>query len=114
MVTLVSPPQLIAQWEGLGVSDEVIAGALRANLRSVRRWRNGSSYPQNETRARLAALDSLYRRLIDSFAEADDLRVWLHADCQYLAGLKPVDALHAGRLERVEAAVEALDSGFFV
>jgi hypothetical protein len=39
---------------------------------------------------------------------------WLEADTRYLGGMKPIEALRAGRMDRVEAALEALDSGFVV
>ena len=107
------PVAILYRWGALQVSDAALAGALGVDVRALDRWRNGM-HPQRSVRERLAALARLHERLLESFDDADDLRVWLHADNRYLGGLKPVEALSAGRLDRVEAALEALDSGFFV
>ena len=61
-----------------------------------------------EQRRRLA----LAERLREAFGE--NAYEWLHADSRYLGGSKPIEALRAGRVDRVEAALEALDSGFFL
>jgi hypothetical protein len=88
---------------------------LEVSPRSPDRWREGT-YPQTETREKLATLDALYQRLMISFGDddAEALHTWLHADNRYLGGLKPDDALKAGRFDRVEAALVARDEGFFV
>jgi hypothetical protein len=39
---------------------------------------------------------------------------WLRSESRYLGGQRPLDALLAGEFDRVEAALEALDSGVFV
>ncbi len=108
-------PAILDNWNSCGVSDEILAAALGVSARTPDRWREGT-YPQTDTRERLAALDELYRRLTTSFGDDDveALRIWLHADNRYLGGLQPVDALKAGRFDRVEAALVALDEGFFV
>jgi hypothetical protein len=108
-------PTILDQWNSCGVSDEMLAAALGVTPRTPDRWRRGM-YPQTETRERLAALNELYERLITSFGVDDPeaLRTWLHGDNRYLGGLKPVDALEAGRFDRVEAALVALDEGFYV
>lgn len=113
MVSIVSPVAVLDRWSALRVPEEMLAGALAVDVRALSRWRQGM-HPQRATRERLAALDRLHGRLVESFGDADDLRAWLNADSRYLGGLKPVEALGAGRLDRVEAALEALDSGFFV
>jgi hypothetical protein len=48
------------------------------------------------------------------FGAPDRVQAWLRADSRYLGGLSPLDALRAGRIDRVEAAVEALASGIFL
>ncbi len=108
-----SPLLVLDAWRQLGVTDDVLARALDVDPRALERWQRGM-YPQIATRRRLAFLEQLHGRLRTTFGDDDAISHWLHADSRYLGGLKPVDALRAGRIDRVEAAVEALDSGNFV
>jgi uncharacterized protein (DUF2384 family) len=90
-----------------------LARALGADPRTVERWRSGT-YPQRETRQRLADLQHLHVHLRDTFASAEALKEWVHGPNRYLGGLSPADAIRVGRFDRVEAALEALDSGVFI
>jgi len=98
----------------LGLSDQELAQALGVHTRTVERWREGASYPQHEAREKLRALTQLTEHLTETFSAADAVQAWIHSSSRYLAGLTPVEALRAGRIDRVEAALEALNSGFFV
>lgn len=100
--------------EGLGLGPAELAGALGTSARTVERWRAGSTYPQRGARERLAGLVALEGRLAGTFADGGAARSWLQAPLPYLGGLTPLEALRAGRTDRVEAALEALDSGVFV
>ena len=93
----------------LSVNGSDIALALGTSLRSLRRWRSGENHPRCESRANLARLIALAGYLDEDFGE--DVGEWLHADSRYLEGLKPIEALRAGRIDQVEDALEALDSG---
>jgi DNA-binding transcriptional regulator YiaG len=99
---------------GLGLGGGELAGALGASVRTVERWRTGQTYPQHESRERLADLVAVEHRLGETFANPEAGRAWLHSSNPYLGGLTPLEALLAGRSDRVEAALEALDSGVFV
>jgi transcriptional regulator with XRE-family HTH domain len=98
----------------LGLSRSDLAQAVGVTSRSIDRWLSGDAFPQREARDRLASLESLAERLHETFTTEDAARAWLHDATRYLGGLTPADALRAGRLDRVEAALEALDSGIFV
>jgi len=80
--------------EGMGLSKKELADALGATPRTLERWRSGDTYPQRDTRRHLAALVEFDRHLGETFADREVVRV--------------------GRVDRVEAALEALDSGVFV
>jgi len=99
---------------GLGLSRGELACALGASARTVERWRTGQTYPQHEARERLAELVALEGRLGETFVDPEARRAWLRSGSPYLGGLTPLEALRAGRADRVEAALEALDSGVFV
>lgn len=115
LVLEVTPAQAVEQLErDFDLSRSELAGALGASPRTVERWRTGETHPQRGTRRRLAALIALDRRLRETFEDAEAGRAWLHASSRYLGGMTPADAVRVGRVDRVEAALEALDSGIFV
>ena len=97
-----------------GLTDGQLGGALGVNPRTIARWRSEERYPQHEARRRLAALLALRDRLGETFDGPEAVAAWLHGNSAYLRGIKPVEALAAGRIDAVEAALEALDSGVFV
>jgi uncharacterized protein (DUF2384 family) len=115
LVLETSPARAIEQISAeLVLTDRDLARILDADARTLSRWRRGSHYPQTETRRRLAALLALERRLAEGFTTPEARRDWLHAPSRYLGGLAPVEVLRAGRIDRVEDALEALDSGIFL
>lgn len=98
----------------LGVTDDELAQALDADRRTLRRWRAGAAYPQLMARQRLAALLALEQQLAETFTNTDAVRRWFHAPSRYLGGITPLEAVRAGRTDRVEAALGALDAGVFL
>ena len=110
-----TPAQALERLEGdLGLTRGELAAALGATPRTLERWRAAATHPQRDARRRLAALLNLDEHLRDTFTDREAAREWLRAPNPYLGGLTPSDALRAGRADRVEAALEALDSGVFV
>jgi uncharacterized protein (DUF2384 family) len=99
---------------GLGIPEVELAQALNANRRTLQRWRAGTAYPQQMARQRLAELLHLRERLQGTFNGPDAVHRWFHAPSRYLGGITPAEAVRVGRIERVEAALEALHSGAFL
>ena len=97
-----------------GLSSGQLATAVGTTSRTLDRWRTGESFPQREARHRLDHLIALSERLDETFATPESVLAWLRANSTYLGGLKPVEVLQAGRVDRVLAAIEALDSGAFL
>lgn len=111
----VTPRQALdALQEATGLSEEELAGALGTSHRTLQRWRAGTAYPQQLARQRLAELLRLQRRVVETFEGPDAVRRWFHSQSRYLGGITPAEAVRVGRLDRVEAALEALDSGVFL
>ena len=100
--------------DGRLFSARELADALDATPRTIERWRNEGAHPQRETRKRLAELLDLDRHLLDTFGEREAARAWLGAPSRYLGGLRPIEAVRVRRFDRVEAALEALDSSVFL
>jgi transcriptional regulator with XRE-family HTH domain len=97
-----------------GLASNELAQALGVSPTTLARWRADETYPQHKARQTLSQLLELSRHLQETFTTPEDAVAWLHAASRYLGGLAPVDAIRVGRFDRVEAALEALDSGIFV
>lgn len=100
--------------QGIGLSEDELAQALGTSRRTLQRWRAGTAYPQQAMRQRLSALLGLMQRVQDTFDGPDAPRRWFHNPSRYLGGMTPVEAIRVGRLDRVEADLEALHSGAFL
>ena len=110
-----TPRQALNRLESdLGLTPKDLIGALSVDRRTIDRWLSAETYPQREARRRLVELLALSQRLCDAFEGPDGAREWLHAASRYLGGITPAEALRTGRLDRVEAAFEVLESGIFV
>lgn len=94
-----------------GLSDEELADALGTSQRTLQRWHSGAAHPQQLARQRLAALLRLQDRVSETFEGRDAVKRWFHSESRYLGGLTPAEAIRVGRLDRAEAALEAVDSG---
>ena len=111
----VTPRQALERLEvDLGLTAKDIVGALSVDPRTLDRWSNGETYPQRDARRRLVELLSLSQRLCEAFEGPEGAREWLHASSRYLGGITPAEALRSGRLDRVEATFEVLESGIFI
>jgi hypothetical protein len=98
----------------IGIDDAQFAAILGVQPRTVDRWRAEDAFPQHESRQRLESLIALVDRLHESFKTPDGAIRWLHGESGYFGGLTPLDALLRGRIDLVDAALEAIDSGIFV
>ena len=110
----VVPAQILRRLiDDLGVTHQDVRDMFRIDQRTLDRWLSGEAHPQRAARARLSELDALCTHLDETFADMADARAWLGDPSRYLGGLTPLEALRVGRIDRVEAALEVLDSGIF-
>jgi len=98
--------------EDFDLTGRELAQALGVDQRTVARWSAGDAFPRHEAKTRLEALAALDERLAELFESWDAARAWLRAPTRYLNDMTPIDAVRAGRSDRVLALVEAIDSGF--
>jgi putative toxin-antitoxin system antitoxin component (TIGR02293 family) len=96
----------------LGLDERGLAMALGVDKRTLHRWISGDNYPQREARKRLQALVELHHALLLMWSNMDAARTWLHRPSPYLGQTEPIELVRAGRYDRVEAALEAINSGF--
>jgi transcriptional regulator with XRE-family HTH domain len=100
--------------QDLALSDSDLLGALEVDARTLDRWRNNETYPQRDARMRLDRLHKFDLQLRETFSDEEAMRAWMTTDNRYLGLLQPREVARAGRLDRLEAALEALNSGAFV
>ena len=89
-----------------------MASDFGVDRRTLTRWTVAETYPQKETRARLQKLVDLHRMLLMMWATPDGARAWLHRPSPFLGLTEPIELVQCGRFDRVEAALEATNSGF--
>ena len=106
--------QLVRLTSNLDISYDELAQILGTDRKTVSRWRAEERFPQPHNRARLDELEALVHRLDASFKTREGAVTWLRSPSGYFGGLCPIDALLRGRIDSVDAALEALDSGIFV
>src|SRR5688572_3606535 len=95
-----------------GLSSRELAQALGVDRRTLERWASGDTFPRHAARDRLLALVAVHARLAELFETAEDMRTWLHRPLPFLGRMAPIDAVKVGRIESVDAALEAIDEGF--
>src|SRR5215211_4764077 len=105
-------PALDQLQHDLGLSSGELAQAIAVDRRTLERWASGDTFPRHAARDRLLALVALHSRLAALFETDGDLRTWLHRPLPFLGSMAPIDAVKVGRIERVDAALEAIDEGF--
>jgi hypothetical protein len=107
--------ELIRELErDLSLAPHEIAQALGVHPRTVDRWLEGDIPQRNEGRQRLDGLEDLRNRIYRTFSSREAAQAWIQRDNRYLGNIPPAEFLRTGRVDRVNAALEALDSGYFV
>jgi uncharacterized protein (DUF2384 family) len=96
----------------LGLDERGLAMALGVDKRTLNRWISGDNYPQTAARKRLQQLVELHYALSLMWSSMDAARTWLHRPSPFLGQTEPIELVRAGRYDRVEAALEAINSGF--
>lgn len=111
----VTPAQAVEQLTNdLELSKNELSHALNVTPRTLDRWTSGEAHPQREARQRLATLLDFDYRLREVFRTPEASNEWLRSENRYLGALTPLEVARAGRIDRLEAALEALSSGVFI
>lgn len=114
MITNLFGEALTQVQRDLGLTVKELAGALDVDPRTVARWLEAGAFPQREARQRIESLEGFRHHLLEVCSSPEAARHWMHAPNRYLSGLTPAEAAKAGRVDRIEAALVALESGIFV
>ena len=100
--------------ERLGLQLKRIAVILGADESTLHRWRDeeGPVHPSKAYRARLTAFEEFLTELHDAFSSWAAAKQWLwEKHPAPLGGQTPIEALLAGRLERVAALLWSANNG---
>ena len=89
-----------------------VAEMLEVHRSSVSRWLRASDVPDAENKAKLDALDFVYRRLLQTF-EGPTARKWLTGINAHLGNRRPIDLLAKNRVAEVVAAIEQAEAGSY-
>lgn len=97
----------------LGLTDAEVLRVLDVAPPAHGGRQRGLAASEQRSRERLCQLEALDLRLQKTF-EAESVMQWLRQSNRYLGGRTPLELMLAGRIGRVDAALEALDSGVFI
>jgi uncharacterized protein (DUF2384 family) len=90
-----------------------LALILKVETSTLQNWRAGT-IPQKAARERLMRLGALLDELLDTFRTSEGAAAWLHGPAMYLGDITPAEALQLQYFDRVDAALEVLNSGMFL
>ena len=95
----------------LGLTYKQVAAMLRADESTLQRWRTGTRDPSPVFVGRMESLDELLREIRATFRRPNAAKRWLDTRVPAFGDQRPLDLLLSGRIERVTAALQALNSG---
>jgi len=95
----------------LGLTYKQVAAMLRADESTLQRWRTGTSDPSPVFVGRMESLDELLREIRATFRRPNAAKRWLETRVPAFGDQRPLDMLLGGRIERVTAALQALNAG---
>lgn len=93
-------------------SQSGVAELLDVDRSSISRWLRKTDTPDAENKAKLDALDFVYKRLLQTL-EADTARKWLTGANAHLGNRRPIDLLIRNRVAEVVAAIEETATGSY-
>lgn len=95
---------------GSGITQQQLAKAVGASVRTVQNWSQGSGTPRGARVNRLLDIKHIVELLRDTYTD-EGIEIWLNSRNRNLDHQRPVDLLQQGRAEDVLAEVERLTGG---
>ncbi|MFN0242751.1 MAG: helix-turn-helix domain-containing protein [Planctomycetota bacterium] len=95
---------------GFGLSREKFARIAGASVRALANWESGELAPNEAARLKLVELDRL-RRALEGVLESGAIPAWIDQPNAAFDGLKPLEVLERGEVDRLWRMVFLLESG---
>lgn len=96
--------------EGYGLSREKFGRLAGFSVRSLANWESGDQEPGEQARVRLVELDRL-RAALAGVIQQDHIATWLQTPNPGFAGLKPLEVVERGQIDRLWRMIFELESG---
>ncbi len=106
----VGKPALRTLREAYGMSREKFSRLSGFSIRSQATWESGSKAPSDQAATRLAELTRLHRALA-AVMRPDSIAAWLDTPNPAFEGLKPVEVVERGQIDRLWKMIFLLESG---
>jgi uncharacterized protein (DUF2384 family) len=100
--------------DDLALAYSEIGRALRADERTVRRWRSREVAPRGEHRERLEELRELRHLLLAVFATWSEAGEWLHTSLPAFRGRTPISVIRQGRIGPVIELLATIEAGAYL
>lgn len=95
---------------GFGLSCEKFARIAGASVRALANWESGKLQPNDAARLKLVELDRL-RRALEGVLESGAIPAWMNQPNTAFDGLKPLEVLERGEVDRLWRMIFLLESG---
>lgn len=105
-----SAPETAALRRAFGLTREHFARLVGYSVRAIAAWESGTQQPGDAARVRLAELDRL-RQALGRVLRPEALGAWLGAPNPAFEGLKPLEAVERGQMDRLWRMVFQLEAG---
>ncbi len=110
MSTATAPPPLVQETRrNLGVTRKVFSRLTGFSERSIASWEGGAE-PSEQSRQRLLEVQRLQEALT-RIMETSAIPAWLTSPNRAFDGLKPVEVIERGQIDRIWRMVFLLESG---
>ena len=111
-LVLPSPRVVVQHCEALGLDRKALASCLAVNVKTIERWQEGQSEPNETVLRLLEKLEGLYR-LANRLLKKGSQPAWLHSPNEALGGTTPISLLVKGEIDPVRNALGMLEWGIY-
>lgn len=102
--------RIVEEVTNSGITQEELAQAVGASVRTVQNWTSGTARPRGKNAERLLDVAQVVKDLGEIYRD-EGIQIWLHSRNRHLGGRRPMELLTAGALDEVFTEVDNLVRG---
>lgn len=106
------PKQILKHCEALGLDLDILASCLAMNPKTIQRWQDGTTQPNEGGMRSLEKLEAIYQ-LAARLLKKDALKAWFRSPNETLGGDPPAEWLRRGELDQVRNVLGMLEWGIY-